>query len=95
MKDLGHIDEILGCKVKVDRTLETITINQQKYLDTIISKFIDPADLKMADILADFKLLLSKAHCPTFQETSTMRSVPYYFSRMSELINLMLNLHYF
>ena len=76
MKDLGHIDEILGCKVKVDRTLETITINQHKYLDTIISKF-DPADLKMSNTPADFKLVLSKAHCPTYQETTTMRSVPY------------------
>ena len=28
MKDLGVIDEILGCKVIVDRDLDSITIQQ-------------------------------------------------------------------
>ena len=77
MKDLGDIDEILGCKVKVDPLQSTVSIHQQKYLDSILDKYLDP-QLSQLATPADPKLVLSQTSSPTTQEEKdTMKGIPY------------------
>ena len=40
MKDLGRIDEILGCKVRVNLLQGNITLCQKKYLQSTLQKFL-------------------------------------------------------
>ena len=77
MKDLGFIDEILGCKVHVDTVLEVVTVHQHKYLNSVIAKFTD-ASLTSANTPADPKIVLSTTHCPqTDVDVLFMKSIPY------------------
>jgi len=67
MKDLGDIDDILGCKVSVNHLQGSVSIHQQKYLTGIISKYLDP-HLSWMDTPADSRIVLIQAHGPTTQE---------------------------
>jgi len=78
MKDLGVIDEILGCKVIINHELECVTIQQSQYTSEIISKFLQLDDHIISTIPADSSLILSESHCPTTDdELQQMKSIPY------------------
>ena len=78
MKDLGVIDEILGCKVIINHELECVTIQQSQYTTEIISKFLQLDDHIISTIPADSSLILSESHCPTTDdELHQMKSIPY------------------
>jgi len=77
MKDLGNIDDILGCKVSVNHLQGTVSIHQQKYLTGILSKYLDP-HLSWLDTPADSRIVLTQEHGPTTQEEKeNMKTKPY------------------
>jgi len=77
MKDLGDVDEILGCKVKVNLYLGTITIQQRKYTEDILSKYLDK-EITWTDTPAVTKPVLSKLQGPVDEsERNTMQNIPY------------------
>ena len=57
MKDLGDVDEILGCRVHVDSSLGTVTMNQKKYTEGLLEKYLKPGST-WCDTPADNKLVL-------------------------------------
>ena len=78
MKDLGVVDEILGCKVIVNRDLDCVTIQQAQYTKEIIDKFL-PTDVNITSTIpADPNLHLIQAQCATTEEDRTfMKDKPY------------------
>jgi len=77
MKDLGEIDEILGCKVHVNKVLGTVTVHQQKYVGSILDKYLDKDETK-AETPADAKIILTLAHGPESDaEKEFMTNIPY------------------
>ena len=60
MKDLGNVDEILGCQVHVDLSLGTITMNQRKYTTGILTKFLESHQYPWLDTPADNKLIFTQ-----------------------------------
>ena len=78
MKDLGVIDEILGCKVCVDRDLDCITIHQTQYMKEIIQKFLPTDDTITHSVPADPSGHLVNSQCATSTEDHEfMRDIPY------------------
>ena len=78
MKDLGVIDEILGCKVIVDRDLDSITIQQAQYTKEIIAKFLPEDDTTVSSVPADPNLHLVQSQCAqSEEEIDAMKDVPY------------------
>jgi len=82
MKDLGVIDEILGCKVIINHELECVTIQQSQcvtiHATEIISKFLPFDDHNIITIPADSSLILPESNCPTTDgELQQMKSIPY------------------
>jgi len=75
--DLGEIHWILGLTVQRDRTLRTISLGQQSYIEAILQRF----GLENARTLAmpmDPHVHLSSSQSPTTQaEFAAMRDVPY------------------
>jgi len=77
MKDLGDVDEILGCRVRVNHILGTVTIQQHKYLASILDKYLD-SEVTWLDTPADAKIVLTQSYCPESQEEKDyMQEVPY------------------
>jgi len=77
MKDLGDVDEILGCKVKVNSYLGTITIQQKKYTENILEKYLDK-EVSWVDTPAVTKPILSKQNNPANDtERNMMQGIPY------------------
>ena len=77
MKDLGHIDEILGCKVRVNLIQGHITICQKKYLQTTLQKFL-PENATPISTPCDPTIILSTNHCPTTAaDIKFMEQIPY------------------
>jgi hypothetical protein len=78
MKDLGEAQFILGISIVRDRLSRTITISQQSYIRSIVSKFRQ-IDAKPAHTPLDVGNHLSKADCPLpgSDEQRAMVSVPY------------------
>jgi len=77
MKDLGRIDEILGCKVHVNLLNGTITMSQKKYLNTALNKFLTP-EMSPISTPADPRITLSLTQCPTSPEDiEAMQLIPY------------------
>ena len=78
MKDLGVIDEILGCKVCVDRDLDCITIHQTQYMKEIIQKFLPADDNITHSVPADPTGHLVNNQCATSDDDREfMRTIPY------------------
>ena len=78
MKDLGNVDEILGCRVHVDHASGIVTMDQKKYISNILTKYLDPPDTTWLDTPADSSLILTQDLGPlTEEETISMRTVPY------------------
>ena len=78
MKDLGNVDEILGCRVHVNHTLGIVTMDQTKYTSNILSKFLEPTEQTWLDTPADSSIILTQDLGPlTEEETISMRTVPY------------------
>ena len=78
MKDLGVVDEILGCKVCVDRDLDCITIQQAQYTKEIIKKFLPADDTITYSVPADPALHLVQSQCATSPaDRMFMHDVPY------------------
>ena len=77
MKDLGNVDEILGCRVQVNSLLGTVTIQQHKYTAGLLEKYLD-TDMKSADTPADKSIILSQSHEPENEEEQAfMATIPY------------------
>ena len=64
MKDLGNVDEILGCHVHVNHDLGIITMDQHKYTEGILKKFLGTTDTTWLDTPADHSITLSQEHSP-------------------------------
>ena len=78
MKDLGNIDEILGCRVHVNHDLGLITMDQKKYTTGILAKYLDSTETTWLDTPADNKIVLTIAHGPTNEtEKQAMATLPY------------------
>ena len=78
MKDLGVIDEILGCKVVIDRDLDSITIQQAQYTKEIIAKFLPADDNIVSSVPADPNLHLVQSQCAqSEEEIQGMKDIPY------------------
>ena len=78
MKDLGVIDEILGCKVCVDSDLDCITLHQAQYMKEIITKFLPSDDLITHSVPADPTGHLIHDQCAKSDEDHVfMRDIPY------------------
>ena len=78
MKDLGDIDEILGCKVHFDHHLGCVTINQCKYTAGILSKYLEPPEQTWIDTPADSTITLTTEQSPqTEVEKEYMSTIPY------------------
>jgi len=77
MKDLGEVDEILGCRVMVNHLLGTVTIHQHKYLNSILEKYLDSEETR-ADTPADAKITLTQSLSPESEEEKAyMSTIPY------------------
>ena len=78
IKDLGVIDEILGCKVSVDKNLDCITIQQAQYMKEILKKFLPEDDTITHSVPADPIGHLINAQCaPSDEDSAFMRDIPY------------------
>ena len=75
--DLGPISWLLGMKVTQDRSTHTISLSQEVYINTILTKY-NFADDKLVSIPLDPHIQLSETQSPkTTSEVACMRSVPY------------------
>ena len=44
MKDLGNVDEILGCRVHVNHARGTVTMDQIKYTSNLLRKYLESTE---------------------------------------------------
>ena len=78
MKDLGVIDQIVGCKVCVDRDLDCITLHQAQYMKEIIQKFLPVDDTITHSVPADPTGHLVNDQCAQSDDDHMfMRDIPY------------------
>ena len=78
MKDLGNVDEILGCQVHVDHHKGIVTMNQRKYTTGILTKFLGSHEQTWLDTPADNKIILTPDMGPIDDaEKEAMRNIPY------------------
>ena len=78
MKDLGNVDEILGCRVHVNHVLGIVSMDQRKYTSNILSKYLDSTEQTWLDTPADSSIVLTQDLGPlTEAETISMRTIPY------------------
>ena len=63
IKDFGVVDEILVCKVCVDKHLDCITIQQAQSRKEIINNFLPADDTVTYLVPADPALHLSQSQC--------------------------------
>eukprot|EP00253_Pinus_taeda_P036336 PITA_36336 len=77
MKDLGAANYILGMEIKRDRAKRKLWLNQRKYVETILQRFI-MQDSKPVKVLILVGVRLSGEQCPkTQEEEDDMSHVPY------------------
>ena len=77
MKELGALESILGIRVLRNRQEKIITLSQEKYIDSLLSKF-KLEDVRVATTPLAPGCALSKAMCPkTEQERTLARRQPY------------------
>lgn len=60
MKDLGCVRKYLGMRINVDKKCNTITVDQQEYIEQLLSKF-DMSDCRPVDTPIECKLNLEKS----------------------------------
>ena len=78
MKDLGNVDEILGCRVHVDHDLGIVSMNQKKYTSGILGKYLEATETTWLDTPADSTIVLTQDMGPTTEEEKTfMGTMPY------------------
>ena len=78
MKDLGNVDEILGCRVHVNHALGIVTMDQRKYTSNILEKYLDSTEQTWLDTPADSSIVLTQDLGPlTEAETISMQTIPY------------------
>ena len=78
MKDLGAIDEILGCKVCVDRDLDCITMQQAQYTKEILKRFLPVGDNVTHSVPADPTGHLVNDQCAkSYEDREFMRDIPH------------------
>ena len=78
MKDLGNVDEILGCRVHVYHALGIVTMHQRKYTSNVLGKYLEPTEQTWLHTPADSSIILTQDLGPlTEEETIFMRTVPY------------------
>ena len=78
MKDLGNVDEILGCRVHVNPVLGIVTMDQRKYTSNLLEKYLDSTEQTWLDTPADSSIVLTQDQGPlTEEETISMRLIPY------------------
>ena len=90
MKDLGAIDEILGCQVCADRDLDCITIQQTHYMKEIIKKFLSDDDAITHSVPADPTGHLVNDQCAKFDEDYMFMRDPTYRHAFGSLLWLAL-----
>jgi len=77
IKDLGVIDNLLGCRVQQNLTLSTITMDQSFYTKNILKTFF-PDGLNPTEIPMSPTTVLTTADCPTTEtEKEEMLKFPY------------------
>ncbi|KMQ82083.1 hypothetical protein RF55_24245, partial [Lasius niger] len=77
MRDLGEVYSLLGMRIKRDRNLGTISIDQQTYIEQIIKRF-NMQDSNPVRILLDTNVKLSKdQEANTEEEKREMSKLPY------------------
>lgn len=60
IKDLGSVRKYLGMRINVDRECNSITVDQQQYIEQLLSKF-DMSESRPADTPIECKLNLEKS----------------------------------
>ena len=85
--DLGPISWLLGMKVTCDRKVHTISLSQESYINTILTKY-NFTDAKPVTIPLDPHIQLSELQCPkTTTKVAHMRNIPYH-QAVGSLIHL-------
>ena len=77
MKDLGVIDEILGCKVCVDRDLDSITIHQAQYMKEILKRFLPDDNVTHLAPADPTGHLVNDQCAKSDEDREFMRDIPY------------------
>ena len=77
MTDLGPANWLLGIKITRDFEVQTISLSQSSYIDSILTRF-NFTDLKPFTMPMDPSIRFSKDQCPqTLEEATEMSKVPY------------------
>ena len=77
MKDLGEVNQLLGCEITRNNFTGYITMSQRKYIREILQRFLDDY-LKRASTPSDLNKTLSKSMCPAnMEEVQQMKNIPY------------------
>ena len=85
--DLGPISWLLGMKVAHDQKVHTISLSQESYINTILTKY-NFTDVKPVTIPLDPHIQLSELQCPkTTTKVAHMRNIPYH-QAVGSLIHL-------
>ena len=78
MKDLGEVDQLLGCEIKRDSFTGNITMAQRKYIKELLQRFLGDSNIIDVSTPADQSIALTTAMCPTTpEEKAAMAKVPY------------------
>ena len=78
MKDLGEVDQVLGCEIRRCMYTGNITMAQRKYIRKIILRFLGSSNIVHVTTPADPSVHLSKDMCPiTAVEIAAMLKIPY------------------
>eukprot|EP00253_Pinus_taeda_P025815 PITA_25815 len=88
MKDLGAANYILGMEIKRDRAKRKLSLNQRKYVKTILQRF-NMQDSKPTKVPILVGVKLSTVQCPKTQEEEEDMSCVPYASEVSSLMYAM------
>ena len=76
MKDLGAVKQILGMRISRDRSVSTLNLSQEQYIEKMFSKF-KMNDAKSRTTPLANRIKLSNGQSPkTVEEREQMASVP-------------------
>jgi hypothetical protein len=77
MTDLGEVSWLLGLDIQRDRTMHTISIGQQAFIDTILARF-NLTNARPLSMPMEPGTILAKEQSPTTEEDiENMKDVPY------------------